>query len=117
MLAFCARIYYNSIMKKLEKIQATPEWVNFEREWEAIEPRKVQGGLLYSPEKGALLVESGGRYKLFCEGVDYVQIMRGNGHFKWARGETPFQEGNLFCVSEVGEYEINGACRFAVVRK
>lgn len=77
---------------------------------------KVQGGLKYSC--GNLLkIESGGRYKLFTESRDYVKFLQGNGHFKWARGEVPFSEGDVFLAEETGEYEVNGTCVFLVLRK
>ncbi len=104
-------------MKTLQKIQTTPEGVDFALEWKSVSPRSVQGGTLYALAKDALYVESGGRYKLFCDGTDFVKILEGSGHFKWARGETPFSENDVFCIQQAEEYEINGRCRFAVVRK
>lgn len=79
-------------------------------------PVSVQGGIKRSfGEK--LLVESGGRYKLFSDGKDYVKILAGCGHFKWARGETPFTEGECFLLENAGEYELNGKCKFLAVRR
>ncbi len=94
-----------------------PDDVDFSFDFRGTAPRTVQGGQLYSPDKTTLFVESGGRYKLFTERADYVKIVQGKGFFKWARGETPFSEGDAFCMKEVGEYEINGRCHFAVLRK
>ncbi len=104
-------------MKSIKKVEVLPAEINFERDFTSVPPRKVQGGALYALEKNAFLVESGGRYKVYSERVDYVKILEGDGHFKWARGETPFHTGDAFCVSEAGEYEVNGARKFAVVRK
>lgn len=79
-------------------------------------PVKVQGG-----EKRALgnmlLVTSGGRYKLFTEGCDYVRVLEGKGHVKWARGEYPFSEGDILRLDGVKEYELNGKGRYVIVRK
>lgn len=80
------------------------------------DPVKVQGGLKY--ECGNLLkIESGGRYKLFTETRDYIKILEGGGHFKWARGETPFSAGDIFLAEEPGEYELNGKGVFLILRK
>ncbi len=82
------------------------------------EPVRVQGG-----EKRArgnvLHVVSGGRYKLFTEGVDYVKILSlsGTGFIKWARGELPLSEGDIVAAEQPGEYEINGLCTFTAIRK
>ncbi len=104
-------------MKRLIKIDSLPEGVGFDWNFTDGESRRVQGGTMYSPQKGYLYVESGGRYKLYSDGVDYVKFLEGAGHFKWARGEISFAEGDIFFAQETGEYEINGVCRFAVVRK
>ena len=65
---------------------------------------KVQGG-----EKRALgnmlLVTSGGRYKLFTEGCDYVRVLEGKGHVKWARGEYPFSEGDILRLDGVRKFQ------------
>ena len=79
-------------------------------------PVKVQGG-----EKRALgnmlLITSGGRYKLYTETQDYVRVIEGKGHIKWARGEVPFSEGDILLLDGVKEYELNGNCVFAVLRQ
>ncbi len=62
-------------------------------------------------------VETPRRYKLFTEGRDELYILSGSGHFKWARGETPFAAGESFVAENAGEYELNGACTFIVARK
>jgi len=49
--------------------------------------------------------------------ADFIKILRGNGHFKWKRGETDFSEGDCFEANGVGEYEINGASEFLAIRK
>ena len=66
-----------------------------------------------------LHVVSGGRYKLFTEGVDYVKILSlsGTGFIKWARGELPLSEGDIVAAEQPGEYEINGLCTFTAIRK
>lgn len=79
-------------------------------------PQRVQGGVKRG-YKNVLFVQSGGRYKLETQSIDYVKILAGSGHFKWARGETPFLEGEVFIAEGIGEYEINGNCSFTVIRK
>ncbi len=66
--------------------------------------------------QNALLITSGKRYKLFTNGVDRIKILEGEGHFKWARGETPFRAGDCFSLEQTGEYEVNGKCAFLIVR-
>lgn len=63
-----------------------------------------------------LYVNSPKRYKLFTDGTDTVLFLSGNGFFKWKRGETKFACGDCFAVSETGEYEINGASEFIVLK-
>ena len=79
-------------------------------------PVKVQGG-----EKRALgdmlLITSGGRYKLYTESCDYVRVLEGEGHVKWARGEYPFREGDILRLDGVKEYELNGKGRYCIVRR
>ena len=64
-----------------------------------------------------LLITSGGRYKLFTEGFDYVRVLEGKGHVKWARGEYPFAEGDILRLDGVKEYELNGKGSYVIVRK
>lgn len=80
------------------------------------EPTRVQGGLRRA-EGCRFCVESGGRYKLFCDKTDFVRIDEGAGFIKWARGEIPFREGEVLLAEEAGEYELNGKCRFFVFRE
>ena len=61
-----------------------------------------------------LIVRSPRRYKRFSKEKERVCFLAGSGHFKWARGETPFGAGECFCIDGEGEYEINGACEFIV---
>ena len=79
-------------------------------------PVKVQGG-----EKRALgdmlLIQSGGRYKLYTGTQDYVRVIEGKGHIKWARGEVPFSEGDILLLDGVKEYELNGRGRYCIVRR
>ncbi|MGN1077608.1 MAG: hypothetical protein ACI4ST_03755 [Candidatus Gallimonas sp.] len=79
------------------------------------EPVTVQGGTKRSAGN-AILVQSGGRYKLFTEGRDLIKFLEGEGHFKWARGELSFRAGETFLAEKTGEYEINGKCAFIAVR-
>lgn len=77
---------------------------------------KVQGARL-GKNGSSLLVEGARRFKLFADAKELVKILRGSGHFKWKRGETPFAEGDCFELDGVGEYEINGSDKFMVIRK
>lgn len=100
---------------KLLKTQESSE--EFDLPAEAFgDPVFVQGGTKRSAGC-AILVRSGGRYKLFTEGRDLVKFLEGEGHFKWARGELPFRAGDTFLAEKTGEYEINGKCVFIAVRK
>ena len=74
----------------------------------------VQGATTGTAD-GALCVRSPRRFKRFCRGAETVFFCAGDGHFKWARGETPFREGDCFLIDGEGEYEINGSCEFFVL--
>lgn len=78
----------------------------------------VQGARV-GKRDGALYVISPRRFKLYTDGDDTVAILKlsGDGHFKWSRGEIPFSEGDVFRISAVGEYEVNGNAAFTVLRK
>lgn len=76
---------------------------------------KVQGAAIAKSGKN-LLIHSPRRYKLFCDGVHYVKILEGSGHFKWARGERDFSAGEAFRLENAGEYELNGAGKYLVIR-
>ena len=77
---------------------------------------KVQGSELRALDD-MLLIKSGGRYKLFTEGCDYVRVLEGKGHVKWARGEYPFSEGDILRLDGVKEYALNGKGIYVIVRK
>lgn len=78
--------------------------------------KKVQGANIY--QNGEILyAKSPKRYKLFTDNKNIVLFINGNGHFKWARGEIDFFQGDSFEIENTGEYEINGNCTFAVYRK
>ena len=112
-IAFPADLYYNTIMniQKTEQKTALPVEEEF-----AFSDKTVQGAKL-GKKDNFLFVRSPRRYKLFTEGTDEVTFLEGAGHFKWARGETPFAAGETFLVQACGEYEINGACAFIVARR
>ncbi|MGN0823172.1 MAG: hypothetical protein ACI4NG_05305 [Candidatus Gallimonas sp.] len=102
-------------MKRLVKINEEKD--GFALPTEAFgEGTRVQGGVKRALGN-AIRVESGGRYKLFTDGCDYIKIHAGDGFFKWARGETPFRGGEIFLAEAPGEYEVNGVCVFTVVRE
>lgn len=104
-------------MKRLTKLQTMPDGVDFTFAPELFgEATKVQGGLKRT-YGNVLYVESGGRYKLYSQTKDYLCFLKGSGHFKWARGETPFSCGDCFLAEDLGEYEVNGICAFTVVRQ
>ncbi len=71
--------------------------------------RRSAGNLLH--------IDSPRRFKLYARGRDSVRILAGSGHFKWARGETPFAAGESFLVEGEGEYELNGRCVFVVLQE
>lgn len=77
--------------------------------------KPVQGARL-GKAGNDLYIASPRRYKLYTDKTDTVCILDGQGHFKWARGETNFAAGETFLVQECGEYEVNGACTFIVLR-
>ena len=115
-LAFLPQFPYNMFMKliKLTQEDRVPDFPASSETFGA--PGKVQGGILRTCGN-TVYVESGGRFKRFAEGPEYVKIVAGSGHFKWARGETPFAAGESFVAENAGEYELNGACTFIVARK
>ncbi len=77
---------------------------------------KVQGANIYQSGK-ILYAKSPKRYKLFTDNEHVILFLNGSGHFKWARGEIDFSKGDSFTIENVGEYEVNGNCTFAVYRK
>ncbi len=98
------------------KIEKTTEPVPFpDRSDFSMQENAVQGAHI-GKSGNALLIVSPRRYKLFTEGTDRVKILEGAGFFKWKRGETPFRAGDCFAVCKVGEYELNGAGTFIVLR-
>ena len=98
---------------KLQKIGAAPSLPAAEEF--TFSEKKVQGARVCRCG-GMLYIDSPRRYKLYSEGTDEVHILTGCGHFKWARGETPFAAGESFVAEHAGEYEVNGACTFILVR-
>lgn len=82
----------------------------------AFSEKKVQGARVGKRGETMLYIESPRRYKLYTDGADRVHILSGSGHFKWARGETPFAAGESFLAEQTGEYELNGACTCIVER-
>jgi uncharacterized cupin superfamily protein len=78
--------------------------------------KKVQGAKMGKFEN-ALLVKDAARFKLYTDGKDLIEILSGEGHFKWKKGELPFTQGDCFEADGVGEYEINGSSEFLVIRK
>lgn len=98
-------------IQKIRQENVLPEEKDF-----AFSDKTVQGAKL-GKKDNFLFVRSPRRYKLFAEGTDEVTFLEGAGHFKWARGETPFAAGESFLVQDCGEYEINGACAFIVARR
>ena len=104
---------------KIEKLheETLPEGISLCFDESAFPPPvKVQGGELRALDD-MLLIASGGRYKLYTESRDYVRVLEGNGHVKWARGEFPFREGDILRIDGVKEYELNGKGRYCVIRR
>lgn len=104
-------------MKYIKKITDAGEF-NLKKEDFTFSEEKVQGAIT-GKNGGAAYVISPRRFKLYTDGVDKLKIvsLSGSGHFKWSRGETDFSEGDIFEISSVGEYEVNGNAEFIVVRK
>ena len=101
-------------MKSLRKIAETEAALPDLSKDSFGEPVKVQGAAVRAVNN-VRYVESGGRFKLFAEGAHTVKFTEGAGFFKWARGEAAFSAGDIFRAENVGEYEINGVCKFFVV--
>ncbi len=100
-------------MMKISKIQEEvlfPSPADFE-----MQENTVQGARI-GKKGNDLLIISPRRYKLFTAGMDRLKVVEGNGFFKWKRGENKFTAGDIFEISEVGEYEINGNGTYIVIR-
>lgn len=84
----------------------------------AFSPSPLQGARVGKKEN-AMYIISPRRFKLYTDSADELKILKlnGKGHFKWARGETPFVEGDAFEICGVGEYEVTADCTFIVIRK
>lgn len=111
-MIFFQEIYYNSNMKitKIDLTRELPQETDF-----IFSEKPVQGARL-GKSGNNLYICSPRRYKLYTDASDTVSFLEGSGHFKWARGEKDFTAGDTFLVQECGEYEINGACTFIVLR-
>ncbi len=103
-------MYYNGGMTLQKIAAAPPDTDGFG------EPVRVQGALMRKRGDDRL-VESGGRFKLECTGKMRLFILSGEGHFKWARGETPFAAGEAFALDGAGECDLYGICAFLVARE
>ncbi len=99
---------------KIQKIEQTG---TLPAENDFIFSDKTVQGAKVGKKDNFLFVRSPRRYKLYTDGCDQVTFLEGSGHFKWARGETPFAAGECFLAESCGEYEINGACAFVVARR
>ena len=86
-------------------------------ETEFVFSEKTVQGAKTGKKDDLLFVRSPRRFKLYTDGCDEVIFLEGAGHFKWARGETPFAAGDCFLVEKCGEYEVNGACTFVVAHR
>ena len=80
------------------------------------EARRVQGADV-SAAGPLVRIRSGGRFKRFPAGSEYIRIEQGAGYFKWARGETAFCAGDTFLAEGLEEYELNGAGEFLVIKQ
>lgn len=65
----------------------------------------------------ATLVESSGRFKRFAVPCERILILKGNGHFKYKRGELPFAEGEAFLAEGLEEYDFYGEGTFLIVKE
>lgn len=82
----------------------------------AFSDKTVQGAKL-GKRGNMLYVVSPRRFKLYAEKADTLTFLAGNGHFKWARGETDFAAGESYRIEGEGEYEVNGSCTFIAARE
>ena len=111
-LDFFARAGYNGSMK-LEKIAAE---VFPSPAADFGEPRHVQGAEVQTADNFIRIVTAG-RFKRFPAGKELLRVVRGSGSIKWARGETPFSEGDAFCADGLEEYELGGGGEFLVCKQ
>lgn len=105
------------MQKYIKKIEET-ESLNLAEKDFAFSPSPLQGARV-GKKDNAMYIISPRRFKLYTDSVDKLKILKlkGEGHFKWARGETPFAEGDTFEICGVGEYEVTADCTFAIIRK
>lgn len=113
-LAFCGGEPYNRRMT-FQKISALPAEIAVPAQENFGEARRVQSGSV-STCANAVRIESGGRFKRFSDGREYILIEKGNGQFKWRRGELPFQEGDVFYAEAPEEYDFYGSGVFLVLK-
>lgn len=106
------------MMKYIRKTEEFPEDFKLTKDDFTFSDERVQGAMTGKREN-ALYVISPRRFKLYTDSADRLKIVKlsGKGHFKWSRGETDFSEGDVFEISSVGEYEVNGNAEFIVIRK
>lgn len=105
-------------MKYIKKTEISDGEFGLKKEDFTFSEERVQGALT-GKSGSAVYVISPRRFKLYTDGTDKLKIIKlsGNGHFKWSRGETDFSEGDVFEISAVGEYEVNGNAEFIVVKR
>ena len=68
-------------------------------ETEFVFSEKTVQGAKTGKKDDLLFVRSPRRFKLYTDGCDEVTFLEGAGHFKWARGETPFAAGDCFITA------------------
>ena len=79
---------------------------------------RVQGALIGKHKKDGriLYIDSPRRFKLFSDGLNILVIESGGGTVKWKKGETQVFAGKVYRAEDIGEFEINGDCRFIFVK-
>ena len=111
-IAFRRRMVYNKGMNIVKTAGgARPQ----EKQAFAFSEKTVQGAKVGKRGED-MYIESPRRFNLYTDAKERVEVLEGGGYIKWKRGEIPFSAGDAFDVDAPGEYELNGACAFAVLR-
>lgn len=111
-LLFLCRAYIMEHMNLSKLTESFPFPTTFD---DFSAPRNVQSCFVRALDN-ATLIESGGRFKRFASPCERILILKGNGHFKYKRGELPFSEGEAFAAEGLEEYDFYGEGTFLIVK-